>query len=57
MPLPMGEQQRSLQLLNLIAFAFSYQSTPVLNQVSFQVYPGEFIGIIGPNGGGKTTSS
>lgn len=35
--------------------SFSYPGTPILNQVSFQVYPGEFIGMIGPNGGGKTT--
>ena len=35
--------------------SFSYPGTPILNQVSFQVYPGEFIGMIGPDGGGKTT--
>gem|GEM_PF-199828 len=34
---------------------FSYQSAPVLREVSFQIHSGEFIGIIGPNGGGKTT--
>ncbi|MCE5316233.1 MAG: metal ABC transporter ATP-binding protein [Parachlamydia sp.] len=34
---------------------FSYQDTSVLTDVSFKVTPGEFLGIIGPNGGGKTT--
>lgn len=34
---------------------FSYQDSPVLTDVSFKVAPGEFLGIIGPNGGGKTT--
>lgn len=34
---------------------FAYQNTPVLEQISLQIHPGEFIGIIGPNGGGKTT--
>ena len=27
----------------------------MLTDITFQVYPGEFIGLIGPNGGGKTT--
>jgi zinc transport system ATP-binding protein len=35
--------------------SFAYQNNPVLNNVSIKIYPGEFIGIIGPNGGGKTT--
>lgn len=28
---------------------------PVLKRVNFEVYPNDFIGIIGPNGGGKST--
>lgn len=34
---------------------FSYQDTPVLKNVSFSVDQGQFVGVIGPNGGGKTT--
>lgn len=34
---------------------FSYNNNPVLEGVSFSVYQGDYIGIIGPNGGGKTT--
>jgi zinc transport system ATP-binding protein len=36
----------------------SYAYTPgvqVLNDVNFEVHEGEFLGLIGPNGGGKTT--
>lgn len=35
--------------------AFAYNSAFVLKEVSFSVAQGEFIGIFGPNGGGKTT--
>lgn len=34
---------------------FSYDKTPILENVNFCIQPGEFIGIFGPNGGGKTT--
>lgn len=34
---------------------FAYQDTPVLHDITFQIEAGEFIGVIGPNGGGKTT--
>lgn len=34
---------------------FSYDRNPVLQGVSFSVQKGDYIGIIGPNGGGKTT--
>jgi zinc transport system ATP-binding protein len=35
--------------------SFAYQDRPVLTDVSFEIQPGQFIGMIGPNGGGKTT--
>lgn len=34
---------------------FAYQDILVLKDISFRVRSGEFIGVIGPNGGGKTT--
>ncbi len=35
--------------------SFSYGDTPVIENLSFTVRKGEYLGIIGPNGGGKTT--
>lgn len=35
--------------------SFSYTNHPVLENISFTVKSGEYLGIIGPNGGGKTT--
>ncbi len=34
---------------------FAYDVSPVLENVSFAITPGDFISILGPNGGGKTT--
>jgi zinc transport system ATP-binding protein len=34
---------------------FAYDGPPVLREVSFDIAPGDFVSIIGPNGGGKTT--
>jgi zinc transport system ATP-binding protein len=34
---------------------FSYQDALVIENATFSIAPGEFVGIIGPNGGGKTT--
>ena len=42
----------------IIAFEnvdFAYESQPVLEAVTFDIEPGDFVSIIGPNGGGKTT--
>lgn len=37
-----------------ISFGYN-KAEPVLQKVSFDVQKGEFVGLIGPNGGGKTT--
>ena len=42
----------------VIAFenlSFRYDDRPVLEEVTLTVAPGEFVSVIGPNGGGKTT--
>ena len=35
--------------------SFSYEADTVLNDVSLEVTSGEFVALVGPNGGGKTT--
>jgi len=34
---------------------FSYDNTPILEDISFTLKQGDFLAMIGPNGGGKTT--
>lgn len=51
MPLPSNKPP----IIEFNRVNFSYQRSLTLNNVSFQIFPNEFIGIIGPNGGGKTT--
>lgn len=45
-------------LINILKFKFSVgnkQHITVLNDLSFDVFPGEFVGIMGHNGAGKST--
>lgn len=48
----MDKSAPALKIENLSVF---YGSTPALQDVSLEVAEGEYLGIIGPNGGGKTT--
>lgn len=34
---------------------FSYNGQVVLREVNLEIFPGDFVALIGPNGGGKTT--
>lgn len=45
----------TLSLFELKNLSFSYEAALILKDVSLTISQGEFIGIIGPNGGGKTT--
>ena len=42
-------------ILSVEDLSFAYNGFPVLKNVSFTIADGEFVGFIGPNGGGKTT--
>ena len=43
------------KLIELIDVYAGYDNKTVLKHINFQVFQDDFIGIIGPNGGGKTT--
>jgi zinc transport system ATP-binding protein len=42
-------------IVELVNINFEYNHVPVLENITLKVYGKDFIGIIGPNGGGKTT--
>lgn len=42
-------------MVEMIDLCFSYAGQEVLSDINFTVHAGDFIAIIGPNGGGKTT--
>ena len=42
-------------VIQIEGLGFGYGSVPVLEDISFEVHEGDFLGIVGPNGGGKTT--
>lgn len=41
--------------LKMEGVEFSYDSTPILKNVGIELHPSEILGILGPNGSGKTT--
>lgn len=42
-------------VLSVKNLSFAYAGNPILDRISFVVEAGDYLGIIGPNGGGKTT--
>jgi zinc/manganese transport system ATP-binding protein/zinc transport system ATP-binding protein len=42
-------------LVELADVSYSFGATPALQNVSLKIWPGQFMAIVGPNGGGKTT--
>ncbi|MFW5985638.1 MAG: metal ABC transporter ATP-binding protein [Halanaerobiaceae bacterium] len=46
------KKQKQLQLKNVSVF---YNSNPAIKDINLSIYKNQFLGILGPNGGGKTT--
>jgi len=44
-----------MKVIEVTDLTFGYDDKPVLQDVSFSIEEGEFVTIVGPNGGGKTT--
>jgi ABC-type multidrug transport system fused ATPase/permease subunit len=54
---PDAREPRALKgdiLFDKVAFAYNAES-PVLQEVSFHIKPGQMVGVVGPTGGGKST--
>ncbi len=51
----MSEMQNREKIIQLQGVNFFYGNNPVLEGVDLEVSRGEFIAVLGPNGGGKTT--
>lgn len=49
------EESVSENVVDIQGVHFSYDGAPVLRDVSLQVKQGDFLAILGPNGGGKST--
>lgn len=52
---PSRQRQQNDPVVLLDNVSFGYNSEPVLTDVNLTVAPKEFVWIVGPNGGGKTT--
>ncbi len=42
-------------IIELDSVCFSYNSEEVIKNISLEIHKGDYVGIVGPNGGGKTT--
>lgn len=55
MPVERAAAESSGPLISVTGVNFSYGPHIVLDDISFEAFPGDYIGIIGPNGSGKST--
>ncbi len=51
----MQQVTHSQTIIELDSVCFSYNSEEVIKNVSLEIHKGDYVGIVGPNGGGKTT--
>jgi zinc transport system ATP-binding protein len=49
------EKKDRLEIIKFENVSFSYDNKEFLKNINFSIYQDDFLGIVGPNGGGKTT--
>ena len=49
------ERLHAVEAIELEAVGFTYDREPVLHDVSLRIQPGDWVAMVGPSGGGKTT--
>jgi zinc transport system ATP-binding protein len=54
-PADTADHPENIPDIELRDVSFSFDSVPVLSHVNLSIYHGDFVAVIGPNGGGKTT--
>ena len=51
----MNRTRADRTVIDLDGVAFGYTATPVVEDVTLQIDPGEYVAVVGPNGSGKST--
>ena len=51
----MPVKESETPIISVANVSFGYNGNRILDNISFDIKKGSYVGIIGPNGGGKTT--
>jgi zinc transport system ATP-binding protein len=51
----MQQVDHKKNIIEIEGLSFAYNGEEVLNNINLQIHKGDYLGIVGPNGGGKTT--
>jgi ABC-type Mn2+/Zn2+ transport system ATPase subunit len=52
---PLTPKAGATPLVNITDVSSGYAGSPAIEDVSLKIWPGQFVAVVGPNGGGKTT--
>ena len=52
---PVAPKVGATPLVNITNVSSGYADSPAIEDVSLKIWPGQFVAVVGPNGGGKTT--
>jgi ABC-type Mn2+/Zn2+ transport system ATPase subunit len=52
---PLAPKAGAAPLVDITDVSSGYAGSPAIENVSLKIWPGQFVAIVGPNGGGKTT--